>query len=84
MDPVLLDRLSGEEIEDRILLRINQVPQSFANMLLGRWKTVIFITTAGCRYFRLAVPFWPTCAQVIRCRGAVRLHSSWPKNYPDP
>ena len=34
MDPVLLDRLSGEEIEDRILLRINQVPQSFANMLL--------------------------------------------------
>nr|WP_246358686.1 penicillin-binding protein 1B [Tolumonas osonensis] len=34
MDPVLLDRLSNEEIEDRILLRINQVPQSFANMLL--------------------------------------------------
>lgn len=34
MDPVLLDRLSGEEIEDRILLRINQVPQSFVNMLL--------------------------------------------------
>ncbi len=34
MDPVLLDRLSGDEIEDRILLRINQVPQTFVNMLL--------------------------------------------------
>ena len=34
MDPVLLDRLSSDEIEDRILLRINQVPQSFVNMLL--------------------------------------------------
>lgn len=34
MDPVLLDRLSGDEIEDRILLRINQVPQTFSNMLL--------------------------------------------------
>ena len=34
MDPVLLDRISGQEIEDRILLRINQVPQSFVNMLL--------------------------------------------------
>ena len=33
-DPVLLDRLSSDEIEDRILWRINQVPQSFVNMLL--------------------------------------------------
>ncbi|WP_024872717.1 penicillin-binding protein 1B [Tolumonas lignilytica] len=34
MDPVLLDRLSNDEMEDRILLHINQVPQSFINMLL--------------------------------------------------
>ncbi len=34
MDPVLLDRLSGDDIEDRILLRINQVPKSFVDMLL--------------------------------------------------
>ena len=34
MDPVLLDRLSGEEIEDRILLRINEVPKEFIDTLL--------------------------------------------------
>ncbi len=34
MDPVLLDRLSGEEIEDRILLRIEEVPKLFIDTLL--------------------------------------------------
>ena len=34
MDPVLLDRLTGEEIEDRLLLRLDEVPQSFIDTLL--------------------------------------------------
>ncbi len=34
MDPVLLDRLSAEEIEDRLLLRLDEVPQSFIDTLL--------------------------------------------------
>ncbi len=34
MDPVLLDRLSNEEIEDRLLLRLDEVPQSFIDTLL--------------------------------------------------
>ena len=34
MDPVLLDRLSAEEIEDRLMLRLDEVPQSFVDTLL--------------------------------------------------
>ena len=34
MDPVLLDRLSGEEVEDRLLLRLDEVPQQFIDTLL--------------------------------------------------
>lgn len=34
MDPVLLDRLNSNELEDRILLHLNQVPSTFSNMLI--------------------------------------------------
>lgn len=34
MDPVLLDRMSGEGLEDRMMLRLDEVPQRFIDTLL--------------------------------------------------